>query len=207
MIVPLGQWVRIEACRQMREWLDAGIAPPVLAINISAVEFKIAGIDQQLLSMIEKYNLPPSRIELEITEYTMMEASERSDDALARLRERGVRISIDDFGTGYSSLAYMKRFRPNRIKIAGEFISGMLEDEADRAVVRSIIGIAQALNIDIVAEGVETAAQAKFLWDLGCRAVQGFAFSRAFPAADIAAILRRKKIFALIDCSALSEVA
>jgi diguanylate cyclase (GGDEF)-like protein/PAS domain S-box-containing protein len=207
MIVPLGHWVQIEACRQMREWLDAGIAPPILAINVSAPEFKIAAINHQILSVIEKYRLPPDRIEVEITESTIMEASERSDDVLARLRQRGIRISIDDFGTGYSSLAYMKRFRPNRIKIAREFVSDMLENDADRAVVQAIIGIAHALSIDLIAEGVETAAQAKFLCDLGCCDVQGFAFSRPLPAADTTAILRRKKVFALLDSSVLSIVA
>ena len=118
-----------------------------------------------------------------------------------------IRISIDDFGTGYSSLAYLKRFRPNRIKIAGVFVSDMLEDEANRAVVQSIIGIAQALNIEVIAEGVETAAQAKFLCEFHCCEVQGFAFSRALSAPDITQILRRKKVFALIDRSALTEVA
>ena len=182
MIVSLGKWVQIEACRQMRDWLDAGIAPPVLAINLSAVEFKTAGVEEQIIGTIRKYDIPPDRIELELTESTMMELSKRSNDILARFRQQGIRISVDDFGTGYSSLAYLKRFRPNRIKIAGVFVFDMLEDEADRAVVRSIIGIAQALNIDVIAEGVETAAQAKFLCEHHCCEVQGFAFSRALSA-------------------------
>jgi diguanylate cyclase (GGDEF)-like protein/PAS domain S-box-containing protein len=207
MIVSLGKWVQIEACRQMRDWLDAGIAPPVLAINLSAVEFKMAGIEEQIIGAIKKYAVPTDRIELELTESTMMELSKRSNDVLVRLRQQGIRISIDDFGTGYSSLAYLKRFRPNRIKIAGVFVSDMLEDEANRAVVQSIIGIAQALNIEVIAEGVETAAQAKFLCELHCCEVQGFAFSRARSALDITQILRRKKVFALIDRSALTEVA
>jgi diguanylate cyclase (GGDEF)-like protein/PAS domain S-box-containing protein len=207
MIVPLGKWVQIEACRQMRDWLDAGIAPPVLAINLSAVEFKTAGIEEQIIGTIEKYGVPPHRIELELTESTVMELSKRSNDVLLRLRQQGIRISIDDFGTGYSSLAYLKRFRPNRIKIASVFVSDMLEDEANRAVVQSIIGIAQALDIEVIAEGVETAAQAKFLCELHCFEVQGFAFSRARSAPDITQILRRKKVFALIDRSALTEVA
>ena len=205
MIAPLGQWVQIEACRQMKNWLDAGIAPPVLAINLSAAEFKTADIEEQIIGTIEKYDVPANRIELEITESTMMEMSKRSNDVLARFRQQGIRISIDDFGTGYSSLAYMKRFRPNRIKIAGEFISDMLEDEADRAVVQSIIGIAHALSIEVIAEGVETAAQANFLRQLRCSEVQGFAFSPALSAPDITTVLRRKKVFALIDRSA--EVA
>jgi diguanylate cyclase (GGDEF)-like protein/PAS domain S-box-containing protein len=207
MIVSLGKWVQIEACRQMRDWLDAGIAPPVLAINLSAVEFKTAGIEEQIIGTIKKYDVPRDRIELELTESTMMELSKRSNDVLVRFRKQGIRISIDDFGTGYSSLAYLKRFRPNRIKIAGVFVSDMLEDEANRAVVQSIIGIARALNIEVIAEGVETAAQAKFLCELHCCEVQGFAFSRARSAADITQILRRKKVFALIDRSALTEVA
>ena len=206
MIVPLGQWVQVEACRQMREWLDAGIAPPLLAINLSAVEFKMAGIEDQIIGVITKYGVPPDRIELEITETTMMELSKRSDNSLVQFRKHGIRISIDDFGTGYSSLAYMKRFRPNRIKIASEFVCDVLEEEADRAVVQSIIGIAHSLSIEVIAEGVETAAQAKFLCDLGCYEAQGFAFSRGLPAQDITAILRRKKVFGLLDRSALSGV-
>jgi len=207
MIVPLGKWVQSEACRQMRDWLDAGIAPPVLAINLSAVEFKTAGFEDRIIGTIRKYGVPPDRIELELTESTMMELSKRSNDILVRFRQQGIRISIDDFGTGYSSLAYLKRFRPNRIKIAGVFVSDMLEDEANRAVVHSIIGIARALNIEVIAEGVETAAQAKFLCDLHCCEVQGFAFSRARSAPDTTQILRRKKVFALIDRAALTEVA
>jgi EAL domain-containing protein (putative c-di-GMP-specific phosphodiesterase class I) len=136
-----------------------------------------------------------------------MEASGRPDNVLTKLRQAGVRLCIDDFGTGYSSLAYMKLFRPDCIKIAGEFVSDMLENDADRAVVKAIIGIAHALGIHLIAEHVETAAQAKFLRDLGCCEVQGFAFSRALPAADITTILRRKKVFALLDRSALPVVA
>jgi EAL domain-containing protein (putative c-di-GMP-specific phosphodiesterase class I) len=171
------------------------------------MEFKIAGIEDRILSALKTYDLPPDRIEVEITERTLMEASVRSDNALAKLRQAGIRLCIDDFGTGYSSLAYMKLFRPDCIKIAGDFVSNMLEDDADRAVVKAIIGIAQALGIHMIAEHVATAAQAKFLCDLGCCEVQGFAFSRALPVADITAILRRKKIFALLDRSALPVVA
>jgi diguanylate cyclase (GGDEF)-like protein/PAS domain S-box-containing protein len=207
LIVPLGRWVQNEACRQMKEWLDAGIAPPVLAINLSAAEFKIAEIEDQILAVIDKYGLPPDRIELEITEYTMMEVSDRSDDILERLKQRGIGISIDDFGMGYSSLAYMKRFRPSRIKIAGEFVSGMLANEADRAVVRAIVGMAHELHVGLIAEGVESAAQTKFLCGLGCYEVQGFVYSHAIPTEDITAILRRRKKFVLADYRALPVVA
>lgn len=207
LIAPLGRWVMNEACRQMKEWLDAGIAPPVLAVNISATELKIAGIESKILSVIDGHGIPPGRIELEITEYTVMEVSKRSDDILERLRQRSIGIGIDDFGMGYSSLAYMKRFRPNRIKIAGEFVSGMLENEADRAVVRAIIEMAHELRIGLIAEGVETAEQAQFLCDLDCCDAQGFYFSRAVPADYITAILRSGKAFTPAACDAMTEVA
>jgi len=191
----LSGWVMNEAFRQMKEWLDAGIAPPVLSINLSATDFKIPGIEHQILSVIRKHDLPPERIELEITEYTMMEVSERSDDVLERLKRHGIGISIDDFGTGYSSLAYMNRFRPSRIKIAGEFVSSMLVTEADRAVVRAIVEMAHELRIGLIAEGVETAAQGKFLCDLGCCDAQGFLYSRAVPASEMTGFLRHGKNF------------
>ena len=199
LIAPLGQWVLNEACRQLREWLEAGIAPPVLAVNLSAAEFKIAGIERQILSVVEQFGIPPDRIELEITEYTMMELSERPDDVLARLKRRGIRISIDDFGTGYSSLAYLKRFRPTRIKIAQQFVAGMLGDEADRAVVRAIVEMAQELRIGLIAEGVESAAQATFLCELGCCEAQGFAYTAALPAGTMTEALRRKAAYLLAD--------
>ncbi|MGO8912804.1 MAG: putative bifunctional diguanylate cyclase/phosphodiesterase [Bradyrhizobium sp.] len=207
LIAPLGRWVMNEACRQMKEWLDAGIALPVLAVNISATELKIAGIESKILAVIDRHGIPPGRIELEITEYTMMEVSKRSDDILERLRQHGIGISIDDFGMGYSSLAYMKRFRPSRIKIAGEFVSGMLKNEADRAVVRAIVEMAHELRVGLIAEGVETAAQAEFLCDLNCYDAQGFYFSRAVTAHDIAAILRSGKAFTPTERGAMTEVA
>ena len=154
MIVSLGKWVQIEACRQMRDWLDAGIAPPVLSINLSAVEFKAAGIEEQIIGTIKKYRVPPDRIELELTESTMMELSKRSNDVLVRFRQQGIRISIDDFGTGYSSLAYLKRFRPNRIKIAGVFVSDMLEDDAKSCGGAVHHWNRRGPNIEVIAEGV-----------------------------------------------------
>lgn len=207
LIVPLGRWVLNEVCRQMKEWLDAGIAPPLLAINLSAADFKLTGIGHQILEVMEKYSLPAGCIELEITEYTAMELSQRTDDVVDFLRWNGLRISIDDFGTGYSSLAYLKRLRPHRIKIAREFIFNLLDNEADRAVVQSVIDIAHALDIDLIAEGVEQAAQAKFLCDHGCYHAQGFAFSRALPADEVAALLQRKQVFTLINSATIPAVA
>jgi EAL domain-containing protein (putative c-di-GMP-specific phosphodiesterase class I) len=121
-----------------------------------------------------------------------MATSERQDDILARLRQRGVRICIDDFGTGYSSLAYLKRFRPDRIKIAADFVRGMLADEADRAVVRAIIEMAHELRMGVIAEGVEGAVQTQFLHALGCREAQGFAYGAVLPGDQITALFRQR---------------
>jgi EAL domain-containing protein (putative c-di-GMP-specific phosphodiesterase class I) len=183
----------------MKARVDAGIAPPILAINLSATEFKFAGIEHNIFDAIDRHGLPPELVEIEITESTIMDVSERSDDVLTRMRRRGIRISIDDFNTGYSSLAYINRFRPNRIKITQEFVAGMLENEADRAVVRAIVEMAQNLCISLIAEGVETAAQAKFLCELGCCEAQGFAYSPCLPANAMTEALRSRATFALAD--------
>ncbi|HYL33907.1 MAG TPA: EAL domain-containing protein [Stellaceae bacterium] len=199
LIAPIGRWVMTTACRQMRAWIDAGIAPPVMAVNVSPVAFKIPNLEQELAGFADEAGLAPERLELEITENILMGVSERQDDVLAHLKQRGIRISIDDFGTGYSSFAYMKRFHPDRVKIAQEFIRGMIDDESDRAVVRAIIEMAHELRINVVAEGVETMPEARFLLGFGCNDVQGFLYSQAVPVDEITEFLRTHHRFPAVE--------
>lgn len=191
MIVALGNWVMREACRQTRKWLDAGLAPPLIAVNLSALQFKAPmELEKSLASALAESTLPSRLVELELTESVLMEASGGHNDVLRRLRKSGFRIAIDDFGTGYSSLDYLRRFPVDRIKIAQNFIFGMMESSDNQIIVKAAIGLARELNLDVVVEGVETAEQLKLLRSWGCRTIQGYYFSKPLPASEITALLR-----------------
>jgi diguanylate cyclase (GGDEF)-like protein/PAS domain S-box-containing protein len=195
LIVALGLWVMREACRQMKEWLDAGIAPPLIAVNLSAVQFKTPlELENDIAAILAETALPARFIELELTESVLMEASLKHNDVLLRLRKAGLRIAIDDFGTGYSSLDYLRRFPVDRIKIAQHFIVDLTTASSDAAIVRAAIGLAHELNLKVVVEGVETAEQLKLVRSWGCHQVQGYYFSKPIRAEDITARLRKGTI-------------
>ncbi len=160
MIVALGNWVMREACQQMKEWLNADIAPPLIAINLSALQFKTPlELETNLAAVLKETSLSPRLVELELTESVLMEASEGHNDVLLRLRKAGFRLAIDDFGTGYSSLDYLRRFPVDRIKIAQNFIFEMMLSSDNKIIVKAAIGLARELKLDVVVEGVETAEQ------------------------------------------------
>jgi len=192
MIGPIGQWVLTEVRRQLRVWNSEGIAPPITGVNVSAAQL-IAPADflRDLMQGLNADQLDPRSLELELTESLLMDATLGHGDFVSQLRARGVRIAIDDFGTGYSSLEYLLLYRVSRIKIAQQFVSGLPGDSGSAAIVRATIGLAQEFGIDIIAEGVETAAQLEFLVGAGCQCVQGFYFSRPVPAAQAALLLRQ----------------
>jgi diguanylate cyclase (GGDEF)-like protein len=182
-IVLLGEWILREACRQMREWLDAGIAPPVVSVNVSAVQLRQPiELERKVGDLMRAAGIPPGRLQLELTETTLMEAAKTQSDVLERLHKRGLKISLDDFGTGYSSLDYLHRYPVDQIKIAQVFVGGILDNNGDAAIVKAAISLARELGLRVVAEGVETAEQAKVLADWGCGEVQGFHFSRPATA-------------------------
>ncbi|SDO53757.1 bifunctional diguanylate cyclase/phosphodiesterase [Afipia sp. GAS231] len=192
MIVALGNWVMCEACRQTRKWLDAGLAPKLIAINLSGLQFKTPlELEANLAAVLEETGLPSKLIELELTESVLMEASGEHNDVLLRLRKEGFRLAIDDFGTGYSSLDYLRRFPVDRIKIAQNFIFGMMESSDSRIIVKAAVGLARELKLDIVVEGVENAEQLKLLRSWGCRTIQGYYYSKPLLANEITAILRK----------------
>jgi diguanylate cyclase len=192
-IVQIGQWVIEQVCRQIAEWQRQGLAPHVVAANISAGQFKLAGdIDRIIATALAKHGVAPERLELELTESVLMEATQRHGEDFERLRRVGVRLAIDDFGTGYSSLDYLRSFRVARLKIDRSFVGGVTTGSDDATIVRAVIGLARALGIEVVAEGVETAAQRAFLISAGCRFAQGYYFGKPMPALAATALLQKE---------------
>lgn len=186
-ILPIGKWVLEEACRQAKAWLDAGFEIQTVAVNLSALQFR----HQDILSLVEETlvssGLPAHHLELEITESLMMDDTENMIGTLRSLKSLGVRLAIDDFGTGFSSLSYLERFAIDRIKIDKSFVDGLHRDSGDNTIARAIINIARVLNLEVVAEGVETETQYDYLRGNECDFIQGFLFARPMPAEQIKA--------------------
>jgi diguanylate cyclase (GGDEF)-like protein len=196
-VLPLGQWVVEESCRQLKIWRDQAIAPPVLAVNISGVQFKGASeFRRDLEQSLQRWDIEPGCIELELTESVLMDATQKYGDMLNSIRRLGMKIAIDDFGTGYSSLKYLTVFPVSRLKLAQEFVFRVTADYRNAAVVRATIRLANELGIEVIAEGVETEAQMEFLMAAGCRQAQGYYFSRPVPAEIVTRMLREGRTFA-----------
>ena len=195
-ILQIGQWVIEQVCRQIAVWQQQDIVPQVVAANISAGQFKLASnLDLVVAAALAKYGIAADQLELELTESVLMEATQRHSEEFERLRRVGVRLAIDDFGSGYSSFDYLRTFRATRnvarLKIDRRFVDGVTTDSDDATIVRAIVGLASALGVEVVAEGVETAEQRDFLISAGCKFAQGYHFGKPVPAAAATAILRR----------------
>ena len=182
LIIPIGDWVLNEACRQMRAWFDQGYSHWRIAVNLSALQFCYSGLVDSVVAALERHQLPANSLTLEITETTAMSDADASMVVLQRLSQMGVDLSIDDFGTGYSSLMYLKRLPANELKIDRGFVRDLEHDSDDAAIVSAIVALGQALGLRIVAEGVETDTQQSFLTTLGCDALQGFLLGEPLPA-------------------------
>jgi diguanylate cyclase (GGDEF)-like protein len=182
MILPIGEWVLRTAAQQLRQWLDAGLPPLRLAVNLSAVQFRHANLPALVSRVLAEAALPAQLVELELTEGVAMDDPHAAVQVMNDLHARGVRLSIDDFGTGYSSLSYLKKFQVYKLKIDQSFVRDLTEDPDDRAIVAAIIRMAEGLGLSTLAEGVETAGQLDFLRSQGCVEVQGYHFSRPLPA-------------------------
>jgi diguanylate cyclase (GGDEF)-like protein/PAS domain S-box-containing protein len=187
LIVPLGEWVLREACTEATEWPD----DVKVAVNLSAVQFRSRNLVQAVISALAHSGLSPLRLELEITESVFLAETEANLAILHQLRELGVSISMDDFGTGYSSLSYLRSFPFDKIKIDRSFVKDLAERPDCVAIVRAISGLGRSLKITTTAEGVETVDQLDWLRNEGCNEVQGFLFSAAKPASEIAGLLSR----------------
>ncbi|MBS1230902.1 MAG: sensory box protein/GGDEF domain protein [Proteobacteria bacterium] len=190
LILPIGQWVVRTAVRQMKSWIDGGMAPLVIAVNLSAVQFRQARLAERVAQILDEFDLPPFCLELELTESAAMENPLAAIEVMDDLYERGIRLAIDDFGTGYSSLSYLKRFKVSKLKIDQSFVHDIARDPEDEAIVEAIIGLSKTLGLQTIAEGVETAEQLAFLRAKGCHEVQGYYFARPMPAADFEAFVR-----------------
>ena len=182
LIVPIGDWVLDEACRQMKSWRDAGHRDWTISVNLSSLQFGHAGLVDTVRDTLARHKLEPRYLTLEITESTAMRDVEASLATLERLSGMGVKISIDDFGTGYSSLLYLKRLPATELKIDRGFVRELARDSEDAAIVSAIVALGQTLNLKIVAEGVETREQQEFLTKLGCNSLQGFLLGRPMNA-------------------------
>ena len=195
LIEELGHWVLREACEQGRRWIDAGIIPGTIAVNVSTSEFKEPlAFEKRVGAVLADTQLPPGVLELEITEKTLINLSPQHEEVVRRLRLAGVRFSLDDFGTGYSSLNYLRRFAVDRIKIAQEFICDVVKSEEAAAIVKLILGLGRNFGNEVIAEGVETSEQLDLLRDMGCSEVQGYYFSHPMSAEDVAPLLTLGKI-------------
>ena len=181
LIVPIGNWVIEEACRQMKVWYDQGHQEWSVAVNLSAVQLEHHSLVDVVREALRKHSLDPSHLVLEITETTAMCNAETSLTVLNKLSDLGVSISIDDFGTGYSSLLYLKRLPANELKIDRGFITELAQDNDDEAIIQAIIALGKTLDMRIVAEGVETAEQQALLTQLGCNTLQGYLLARPAP--------------------------
>jgi diguanylate cyclase (GGDEF)-like protein len=190
LIVPIGDWVLREACRQNKVWQDAGLPLMVVSVNVSARQFSEKNLIASVAGALKESGLDAKYLELEVTESLIMQDVGLAVATMKDLQGLGVQLSIDDFGTGYSSLSALKTFPVTRLKIDKSFIDGLLVNESDRAVANAIISLGQKLNLRVIAEGVETEAQAACLRDINCDEMQGYLFSKPLPASEIEELLR-----------------
>jgi diguanylate cyclase (GGDEF)-like protein/PAS domain S-box-containing protein len=193
IIIPMGPWVLRTACAQARAWEADGLGEMQIAVNLSARQFQEPDLVRQVREVLKTTGLPPDRLQIEITETSAMQNALAAAATFRELRDLGIRIAIDDFGTGYSSLSYLKRFPISILKIDQSFVRELPEDPDDVGIATAVIGLARALELDVVAEGVETREQMEFLRSLGCHRAQGYLFSRPLPAAECAAFLKARR--------------
>lgn len=187
-IVTLGAWVMEQAVREAARWMHEGM-PIVVSVNVSALEFRQTDFVERVTRLLAVHQLPPTLLELELTETILLQDAQEMEQRLGALAELGVGLAIDDFGTGYSSLAYLKKLPIHKLKIDQSFVRGLPEDDGDRAIVSAIISMGRALHIEVVAEGVETTTQRAVLQQMQCEHFQGFLCSPGLPAAEFRHLL------------------
>jgi diguanylate cyclase (GGDEF)-like protein len=190
LIVPIGQWVLKAACRQNMEWQRQGLPPMSIAVNLSPRQFAQAYLLDDIDAALAQSGMPPTLLQLEITESMVMQNVEQALVVLRAIKSRGVRLAMDDFGTGYSSMSSIKQFPIDILKIDRSFIRDLPHNSDDKAIANAIISLGKALGLTIIAEGVETTQQETFLRDHACNEMQGFLFSKAVPPGEILALLQ-----------------
>jgi len=193
-ILAIGEWVLRSAVGQLKRWLDAGMHPMVVSVNLSAVQFRHPNLLAMVTQILDEVGLPPQYLELELTEAMAMDQPVAAIALMNQLHESGIRLSIDDFGTGYSSLSYLKKFNVSKLKIDQSFVHDISDNPDDKAIVTAIINLATSLGLKTIAEGVETAAQLAFLRLQGCDEVQGYYFSKPLPVDAFEAFVRNQRL-------------
>lgn len=191
-IIAIGEWVLRTAAKQLRGWLDSGLPPMVMAVNLSAVQFRQPNLPELVTRILDEANLPYEYLELELTEAAAMNDPLTAVTVMDKLHELGIRMAIDDFGTGYSSLSYLKRFKVHKLKIDQSFVRDITDDPDDKAIVTAIINMASSLGMQTIAEGVENAGQLAFLRLQGCAEAQGYYFSKPLPADQFEAFVKNQ---------------
>ncbi|MDP2804319.1 MAG: EAL domain-containing protein [Gallionellaceae bacterium] len=191
LVIPMGEWVLHEACRQAQLWRESG-QPLLMAVNISALQFKRGNLLETVANALKLSGLPAEYLELELTESILLQDVDAAISTLHSMKEMGVKLSIDDFGTGYSSLSYLKRLAVDKLKIDQSFVRDLTADADSAAIVQAIIQLGQTLKLTVIAEGVETDSQLAFLRNYGCDEAQGYLFSRPIPANEFVSLLEPK---------------
>lgn len=186
-IIPLGDWILDAACKQVRDWIEQGYGNSLVSVNLSPQQINQGDPLRSIGLAMEKWKIPASTLEIEITESGLMESEQQTIELLTQIRSRGIRIALDDFGTGYSSLSYLRELPIDTLKIDRSFIAS-LEEHADSVeVLHCIVDLAKRLNLETVCEGVETHGQLRIVQTLGCDVVQGYIYSKPLPAKQAAA--------------------
>ncbi|MFM6987568.1 MAG: putative bifunctional diguanylate cyclase/phosphodiesterase, partial [Arenimonas sp.] len=194
LILAIGDWVLDTACARLKAWQNGPTTGHLsVAVNVSARQFNQEGFVAQVRELVARHGIDPSKLKLELTESMLLDDIDAMIDKMNALREIGVGLELDDFGTGYSSLQYLKRLPIEQLKIDQSFVRDLVDDDNDKAIVRTIISMAHSLNLGVIAEGVETEEQRRYLESQGCRHYQGYLFGRPGPAADIEAALRQTR--------------
>lgn len=203
MIVAIGEWVLTTACQQAKRWLDLGVGTPLrVAVNLSARQFRQANLKQMIRQALDSSRLPPQALELEITESAFIDDVEQAIATCHEIKQLGIKLSLDDFGTGYSSLSYVSRFPFDKIKLDRSFVCDIIENPVNAAIATAAIVMARSLNLAILAEGVETEAQARFLRGRRCDAIQGYLFSPALAPAEFEQLLAGRQQLPIADLPA-----
>ncbi len=192
-IIPIGEWILDQTCKQLREWHDQGFTELRMAVNLSTVQLHHAELPRVINNLMQMYRLPPRSLELEVTETGLMEDINTAAQHLLSLRRSGALIAIDDFGTGYSSLSYLKTLPLDKIKIDKSFVQDLLEDEDDATIVRAIIQLGKSLGMQVIAEGVETVEQEAYIMAQGCNEGQGYFYSKPLPARELTNYLKQAR--------------
>lgn len=192
LIVPIGEWVLRQVCSQLRSWDEAGLPSTVVAVNLSPRQFHQSNIVEMVATALQDFDLTPQRLELEITESSLMRNPEEAADLLEQLSQMGFSLSVDDFGTGYSSLGYLKRFPLNALKIDRSFVADIETNQNSGSIASAVIALAHSLGLKVVAEGVEKMAQMEYLRSLKCDFLQGYLYGRPMPADEFMALLTKQ---------------